>query len=234
LLPFYDGDFCPAVRMSGDGSTLIQHCYNYSPDPTDAGARLVTLKRQGSNWVHAADLDFFEGFSTQWPAISHDANALALRIGPLNQDVQVWRWKNSGWLEEATLRTPVPSPEFPTPDAFGYALEFNRTGSLLAVGAPGSGATGAGVSETPTTWAEERVGAVFLFQRRASNASWSLRSQIKAPNPQVGDEFGLSMALCGTGRTLAVGAQGEDSRARGVDGNQSNNSAPDAGAAYLY
>jgi trimeric autotransporter adhesin len=57
---------------------------------------------------------------------------------------------------------------------------------------------------------------------------------VKAPNPGYHDFFGISLAICGAGRTLAVGAFSEDSAARGIDGNQSSDSAPDSGAVYLY
>jgi len=56
---------------------------------------------------------------------------------------------------------------------------------------------------------------------------------VKAPNPGD-DAFGLSVALSGSGRTLAVGAMQEDSNARGIDGNQLDESSLEAGAAYLY
>jgi hypothetical protein len=40
--------------------------------------------------------------------------------------------------------------------------------------------------------------------------------------------------LSGDGSTLAVGAHLEDSKATGIGGDQADNSAPDAGAVYLY
>ena len=43
--------------------------------------------------------------------------------------------------------------------------------------------------------------------------------------------FGTSVAL--SGDTLAVGADGEDSAATGVNGDQADNSAPEAGAVYV-
>ena len=46
--------------------------------------------------------------------------------------------------------------------------------------------------------------------------------------------FGYSVALSGDGSTLAVGANGEDSRATGVDGDHANNSASNAGAVYIF
>jgi hypothetical protein len=42
------------------------------------------------------------------------------------------------------------------------------------------------------------------------------------------------VALSGDGNTLAVGANGEDSNATGIGGDQVDNSAPFAGAVYLY
>jgi hypothetical protein len=36
------------------------------------------------------------------------------------------------------------------------------------------------------------------------------------------------------GSTIAVGALGEDSNATGINGDQSNNTAADSGAVYLY
>ncbi|HWO19525.1 MAG TPA: FG-GAP repeat protein, partial [Kofleriaceae bacterium] len=54
----------------------------------------------------------------------------------------------------------------------------------------------------------------------------------KASNTGAGDGFGFSVAL--SGDTLAVGALCEDSAATGVDGNQADNSASSAGAAYVF
>ena len=46
------------------------------------------------------------------------------------------------------------------------------------------------------------------------------------------DRFGSSVAL--SGDALAVGAPGEDSVATGIDGDQSDNSADDSGAVYVF
>ncbi len=57
---------------------------------------------------------------------------------------------------------------------------------------------------------------------------------MKASNTRAGDEFGTSLALSGDGRTLLVGARGEDSGAKGLNGNQADSSVRDAGAGYLF
>jgi hypothetical protein len=46
--------------------------------------------------------------------------------------------------------------------------------------------------------------------------------------------FGYGLSFGDNGKILAVGAMGEDSAARGIDGDQADTSAPDSGAAWLY
>lgn len=56
----------------------------------------------------------------------------------------------------------------------------------------------------------------------------------KASNTGYDDQFGYSVALSADGKTLAVGATREDSAATGLDGDQSDNSASNAGAVYVF
>jgi hypothetical protein len=53
-----------------------------------------------------------------------------------------------------------------------------------------------------------------------------------APNPKRHDAFGSSVAL--EGDILAVGMPGEDSAARGIDGDEDDDRALDAGAVYVF
>lgn len=57
---------------------------------------------------------------------------------------------------------------------------------------------------------------------------------LKASDPGVGDVLGFDVALSEDGKTLAVGAPGEDSHATGIDGDRADVSAPDSGAVYVY
>jgi hypothetical protein len=57
----------------------------------------------------------------------------------------------------------------------------------------------------------------------------------KASNTGAGDSFGRALSLSSDGHTLAVGAPNEDSNGVGVSpGTQSDNSASDSGAVYLF
>ena len=60
----------------------------------------------------------------------------------------------------------------------------------------------------------------------------SQQAYVKASNTGVDDRFGWSMAA--SGDTVVVGAPFEDSNASGVNGDQANNSAGNAGAAYVF
>ena len=69
-----------------------------------------------------------------------------------------------------------------------------------------------------------------MFVRNGT--TWSQQAYLKASNAEAGDPFGLSVGV--SGNTVVVGAPYESSAATGVNGNQSDNSATYAGAAYVY
>jgi hypothetical protein len=227
IAPQYEGDACPIVRMSGDGHTLVASCIS----PESDTYRAVTYKRIGDTWVHVNDLPLTR-FNDERPlALSYEGTRMALGlVSSSSTSVGVYRWTGTSWVPE----TQITSPEIGgTSSGFGQALSFDRAGQKLAVGAYSSSAGGAGVSRTVTAGSAQH-GAVFVYERTTSTTTpWRLRSVVKASNPGQ-DLFGFSVSLSGSGRTLAVGAPREDSAARGIDGDQTNESATDSGAAYLY
>ena len=58
------------------------------------------------------------------------------------------------------------------------------------------------------------------------------QAYLKASNTGAGDCFGCSVAV--SGDTVVVGADGEDSSATGVNGNQATTAPTDSGAAYVF
>lgn len=232
IKPFYAGDLCAVTRMSADGRTLVQYCGSYS----GGTRRIVTLKRVDGAWVHASDLPIAVGFTLQQPlALNHDATQMAVQRPYYAQaEIQIYRWyEGVGWQPESNFLAPSNSPYGAS---FGVSLAFNGDGTLLAVGEPRGPYAGAGVLY-PAYLDEtgEQHGIVHLLLREESNPErWAQIAWIKAPNPGDGDAFGTSIALSGNGRVLAVGAPAEDGAAMGVDGDREDESAPDAGAVYLY
>lgn len=113
-------------------------------------------------------------------------------------------------------------------DGFGWSLAIS--GDTLVIGAPGEASGAAGVNGNQLDNSLAVSGAVYVFERTAGG--WSQQAYIKASNPDAGDGFGRSVAI--SGDTLVVGALGESSSATGVNGNQLDNSAGSAGAAYVF
>ena len=61
---------------------------------------------------------------------------------------------------------------------------------------------------------------------------WTQEAYLKASNTDAGDRFGQGLGL--DGDTLVVGARFEASAASGVNADQTDNSAPNAGAVYVF
>jgi hypothetical protein len=76
-----------------------------------------------------------------------------------------------------------------------------------------------------------QAGAVYVFNRTPDRA-WRQAQVLSASNAEIGDLFGCAIAL--DGDTLAIGAKLEHSSAVGVNGDQNDNGAPQAGAVYVF
>ena len=117
-------------------------------------------------------------------------------------------------------------------DWFGARVAVSGDGSVAAVAAPFEDADGPGIDAPQDDNTASEAGAVYLFTR--TGTTWRQQAYIKGTNTEAFDEFGSAVALDAAGRTLVVTARGEDSAARGVDDRQDDNSAAEAGAAYVF
>ncbi|WP_226864701.1 FG-GAP repeat protein [Microbulbifer taiwanensis] len=117
-------------------------------------------------------------------------------------------------------------------DRFGYAVELSADGNTLAVAALLEDSNATGIDGDQADNSAGSSGAVYVFTRNVS--TWSQQAYIKASNTGAEDRFGWSIALSADGNTLAVGAWLEDSAASGVNGDQTDSSASDSGAAYVF
>jgi hypothetical protein len=113
-------------------------------------------------------------------------------------------------------------------DQFGWQVAL--WGDTLAVSAYREDSLATGVGGDQGNNNLPNSGAVYVF--RFSGTAWVQEAFLKASNPDDSDEFGFALALWGD--TLAVGAWGERSAATGVNGDQLDNSARDAGAVYVF
>jgi hypothetical protein len=117
-------------------------------------------------------------------------------------------------------------------DRFGTSIALSGDGNMLAVGAGDEGSNATGIDGDQADNSAGGVGAVYVFVRE--QGAWSQQAYVKPSNSNESDHFGNSLALSGDGSTLAVGAIGEDSNATGIDGDQLNNFADEAGAVYVF
>ena len=113
-------------------------------------------------------------------------------------------------------------------DHFGSAVAVS--GDTVAVGAYREDGGSTGVNGNQADNSEVISGAAYVFAKVAG--VWSQQAYLKASNTGSADRFGYSLAL--DGDTLVVGAMLEDSDATGVNGDQSNDNAFDAGAVYVF
>jgi hypothetical protein len=117
-------------------------------------------------------------------------------------------------------------------DVFGSSVAISADGNVLVAGAAFEGSSATGVNGDQANNLATNSGAAYVFVR--SGSAWSQQSYLKASNTEADDFFGWSVSIAADGNTLAIGAIGEGSNATGVNGNQSDNSALDSGAVYVF
>jgi trimeric autotransporter adhesin len=175
----------------------------------DSGAVYV-FRRMGEEWqqeayIKSSNTDLGHHFGQ---AVSLSLDTLAVGAPNFDRAVYMFRRLGSSWQEEARLQGSVTG----VADGFGFSVSLWGD-DALAVGAPyGDG------------------GAAYVFYRAVTG--WREDARLAASNENNYDYFGWSVAL--SGRFIAVGAMGEMSAARGVNGDQEDNSIFEAGAAYVF
>lgn len=252
-----DDQFGEAVAISADGNTLVagapQEDSNTmvdeaSNDANDAGAVYV-YARSGNTWtqqayVKASNAEAGDRFGA---AVVVSGDGLTLAVGAHGENsaaqnnpadnsvgdagaVYVYTRSNAVWTQQAYVKASNPGPD----DRFGWGVAMSADGATLAVGARGesSNATGINPPGGETDNSAVSAGAAYVYSR--SGDAWAQQAYVKASNAEAGDRFGSAVALSGDGLTLAVGASLEAGNATGIDGNQADNSASNAGAAYVY
>jgi hypothetical protein len=129
----------------------------------------------------------------------------------------------SAWSQQAYLKASNTGAN----DGFGLAVALDE--ATAVVGAYGEDSAATGVNGNQSSNAASDSGAAYIFTRTGS--VWSQQAYVKASNTQASDYFGYDVAI--EGDTAVVGAYQEDSAVTGINGNQADNSATDAGAAYV-
>ncbi len=113
-------------------------------------------------------------------------------------------------------------------DGFGRAVAIS--GDTMVVGARGEGSKATGIDGNQADNSAGGAGAVYVYVR--SGTAWSQQAYVKASNTESGDQFGWAVAVAGN--TMVVSAPYEDSKATGINGLQTDNTAGQSGAVYVF
>lgn len=249
-----DGNTLAVGAYDEAGSSNV---INGPEDNAAAGTGAVfVFTRSGTTWARQAYLKA----STQdradslgsWVAISDDGNTVA--AGALDEDslttgVNAVQPGHSGrigtrddtsagaayvfvrtgttWSQQASFKASNSGIE----DWFAVRLALSGDGNTLAASAPNEDGGAKGINGQQDDNSADEAGAVYIFTR--TNATWRFQSYVKGSNTEKYDEFGSGVALSRNG-TMAVGARMEDSGAKGMNGNETDNSVTDSGAVYIF
>ncbi|HKQ49719.1 MAG TPA: FG-GAP repeat protein [Phycisphaerae bacterium] len=128
------------------------------------------------------------------------------------------------WSQQAYLKASNTGAS----DEFGYSVAVSDATVVVGAWQEDSNATGVDGNQADNSAADS--GAAYVFVRNGT--TWSQQAYLKASNTGASDLFGHSVVA--SGDTVIVGALQEDSNATGVNGDESDNSASNAGAAYIF
>jgi FG-GAP repeat len=246
------GLFGYGVGLSADGNTLAVGAEN---EEGNSGS-VYAFVRTGATWskqVRLRTINSEGGDSVGWSVgISADGNTIA--AGAFDEDslltgvppndqgahdavrdtssgaAYVFVRSGDTWAQQAWFKAINTRKN----DQFGISIAVSGDGNTVAVGSHFGAGTGAskGVNGNPNDDSVSGSGSVYVYTR--SGSTWTPAAYVKAPNARVSAEFGNSVSLSRDGKTLAVGSLRETSAAKGINGNEADTSAPEAGAAYVF
>lgn len=205
-----DGALAPAL---GPGA---QEAYLKASNTGDGDAFGTSIAISGDTmvvgaWNEDSDADGVNGNPADNSAPQAGAAYVFVRSG-------------GSWIQQAYLK-PLHSD---ANDQFGGSVAID--GDTIVVGSAGEDSAAVDVGGDQTDNSRDASGAAYVFTR--SGTVWTQQAYLKASNPGAFDLFGSSVAIHGD--TVVVGAPLEDSDTNLINGLGSDDSAPDAGAAYVF
>ena len=246
------------IALGADGNTLAVGSSDSSAatgiggdqadNSADKSGAVYLFRFNGSEWqqqayIKASNTETDDGFGDS-VALSSDGNTLA--VGAWKEDsgatgingneadnsadgagaIYIFRFDGTAWNQQAYVKASNTDPG----DNFAR-VALAADGNTLAATALWETGSATGVNGDPFDNSAPLAGAVYMFS--FDGTAWNQISYVKATNTEERDHFGAA-ALSGDGSTLAVGAYQEDSNATGINGDQSDNSARESGAVYVY
>ena len=224
-----DGDTMVVGAPSEDGSGIgVNPVSNNSA--LNAGAAYV-FQRSGGVWAQTAYLKASntDGNDRFGEAVAIDGDTIVVGApeeqsnGSSQADdsadnagaIYVFVRSAGVWAQQAYLK----ANDIDVDDKFGGAVAID--GDTIVAGARNDDGAAEDVAQ---------AGAAYVYFR--TGTTWGSQATLRASVPDVFDEFGISVGI--SGDTIVVGMPRDDSNATTINGDQSNNSATDAGAAHVF
>ena len=253
-------EFGYAIALSGDGNTLAVSTINEASSATGidgnqldnlapASGAVYLYVNSGSSWqsqayIKSSNSNLVDSFGF---SVSLDADGTTLLVGApgesssaqsINGDetdntgslsgaAYVFELQNNQWAQTAYLK----STNSDKLDSFGYDVALSEDGSTAVVGSPGEDSNATSVNGDEMDNSSNNSGAAYVFVHNGT--TWAQDSYLKASNSDSEDQFGHSVDVNSDGTVIAIGAFNEASDSE-INGNESDNSASGAGAAYLF
>ncbi|MCA8944076.1 MAG: FG-GAP repeat protein [Planctomycetes bacterium] len=209
----------------------------------DAGAAYVFV-RSGTVWSQQAYLKASNTGSADEFGVSVSISGDTIVVGARDEDsaaagVDGFQWNDfaadagaayvfvrSGttWSQQAYLK----ASNTDAADLFGNTVAVS--GDTVVVGARFEDSSATGVGGTQSDNGSNNSGAAYVFER--SGSVWTQQAYLKASNTGADDGFGNAVAIFGD--KIVVAANGEDSGTQVLDGDEGDNGAVNAGAAYVF
>jgi hypothetical protein len=231
---------------------------NQADNSAIAAGAVYVFVRAGDTWSQQAYVksdtptqftagDLF-GYSV---ALNADGNTMAIGAydegsaaginGPFDNKlggsgaVFVYTRSGTSWTRTGFLK----AKEQDRNDSMGVSVAISDDGNTIVAGSADEDSMTTGINAVKTGDSGQAdgpdsnsSGAVYVFVR--SGVSWTQQANFKASNTGKNDWFGVKLALSGDGNTVAAAAPFEDSGAKGINANQADDSAGEAGAVYVF
>jgi hypothetical protein len=239
-----------SVGLSGNGNTMAVGAYD--EDRGRGGAYI--FNRAGGVWsqqirLTASNAEAGDSLGCSI-AISDDGNTMV--AGAFDEDsllrgiqpptegsndaasdvstgaAYVFVRNGTGWTQQAFVK----ATNTRLNDQFAWALSLSRDGNTLAVGSHLEDSGAPGLNGNQEDSSAEDSGAVYVYAR--TGTTWTPVSYVKASTPHDSAEFGISLALNGDGKVLAVGAFKDSGGGTGINPAKTAKPAEESGAAYIY
>jgi len=202
-----------SMRITDGLSNVCDFSLGAGTGGWDTGTKLVATDPDQSDYFGWSVAISGDGNTTIVGARTEDGPPSA--PSPNSGSAYIFTRTGSSWDTGTKIR----APDLEAGNQFGYSVSISNDGNTAIVSAHNQSGP---PSEPPSI--RDLCGAAYIFTR--TDGSWDTGTKIRAPDPQIYDSFGFSVAISGDGNTAIVGAYVED----GTSPSYTFNS----GAAYIF